>query len=72
VKEWLLFVVKNLVNHPDRVKVEEREENGRLTLVLEVDPEDRGRIIGRQGKTANAIRTLAGASGKSVNIEIAE
>ena len=72
MKEWLLFVVKNLVTHPDRVQVTETEKDGRITLVLEVDPEDRGRVIGRQGKTANAIRTLAGASGKTVNIEIAE
>lgn len=76
MKELLEFLAKSLVTHPDAVKVTQSEREGRVLLRLEVAEEDRGRVIGRSGKTAMAIRTLVGAvaarEGRSVSIEIAE
>ena len=56
------FIAKSLVDNPDKVEV--REVAGEQTAVLElkVAPEDLGKIIGKQGKTAKAIRTILGAA----------
>jgi hypothetical protein len=54
------FIAKALVNNPDEVVVTEFDD-GQL-LELETDDEDRGRVIGRQGRVAKAIRALLGAS----------
>ncbi len=76
MKELLEYLAKSLVTHPDAVRISEVDREGRLTLRLEVADDDRGRVIGRSGKTAMAIRTLVGAvaarEGRSVNVEIAE
>ncbi|HKQ32763.1 MAG TPA: KH domain-containing protein [Thermodesulfobacteriota bacterium] len=60
--ELVAFIAKSLVDSPDRVEV--REVAGEQTAVLElkVAPEDLGKIIGKQGKTAKAIRTILGAA----------
>jgi predicted RNA-binding protein YlqC (UPF0109 family) len=57
------FVVKAIVEHPDEVKVHE-SEGGRdgVLLELETHPDDRGRVIGRQGRVAKAMRALLGVS----------
>lgn len=74
VEELLAFLARSLVNHPERVAVESREEDGTVTLSLEVAPEDLGKVIGRQGRIARAIRTVmkaAGArDGRKVVVEI--
>ena len=54
------FIAKAIVNNPDSVVVSEVDD-GRL-LELETDVEDRGRVIGRQGRVAKAIRAVLGAS----------
>ena len=54
------FIAKAIVNNPDSVVVSEVDD-GRL-LELETDEEDRGRVIGRQGRVAKAIRAVLGAS----------
>ena len=54
------FIAKAIVTDPDSVAVRE-EDNGRL-LELETDSEDRGRVIGRQGRVAKAMRAVLGAS----------
>ena len=54
------FIAKAIVNNPDSVVVSEVDD-GRL-LELETDAEDRGRVIGRQGRVAKAIRAVLGAS----------
>ena len=51
-----------LVEDPDSVQVEEVEENGDLVLEVTVGPEDLGRLIGKGGRVANAIRTVAKAA----------
>ncbi|MDI3280530.1 MAG: KH domain-containing protein [Bacillota bacterium] len=74
MEELLAFLARSLVNHPERVAVESREEDGTVTLSLEVAPEDLGKVIGRQGRIARAIRTVmkaAGArDGRKVVVEI--
>lgn len=63
VEELLAFLARSLVNHPEQVAVESREEGGTITLTLEVAPEDFGKVIGRQGRIARAIRTVMKAAG---------
>lgn len=60
--ELVAYIAKSLVDSPDKVEV--REVAGEQTAVLElkVAPEDLGKIIGKQGKTAKAIRTILGAA----------
>lgn len=53
------FVVKAIVEHPDDVKVNESDDG---LLELETHPDDRGRVIGRQGRVAKAMRALLGVS----------
>ena len=62
LNELVTFIAKSLVDNPDKVEV--REVTGEQTAVLElkVAPEDLGKIIGKQGKTAKAIRTILGAA----------
>lgn len=76
MKEFVEYVVKNLVDNPDKVKI--KEVGGTQTVILElsVDKSDIGKIIGKKGKTINAIRTLlvsvASRAGIRVNLEILE
>jgi len=58
MKELVEFIAKAVVDNPDAVQVTEVNEEGRIILRVEVAEEDRGRIIGRQGRVAEAIRTL--------------
>ncbi len=62
LNELVTYIAKSLVDNPDKVEV--REVAGEQTAVLElkVAPEDLGKIIGKQGKTAKAIRTILGAA----------
>ncbi|HUK14143.1 MAG TPA: KH domain-containing protein [Thermoanaerobaculaceae bacterium] len=66
MKELVEAIAKSLVDHPDQVNV--REVQGEQTTVLElrVATEDLGKVIGKQGKTARAIRTLLAAGGMKI------
>ena len=76
MKEFVAYIVKNLVDNPDKVHI--TEIGGTQTLIIElgVDKSDIGKIIGKKGKTINAIRTLlmsvASRNGIRVNLEIIE
>jgi predicted RNA-binding protein YlqC (UPF0109 family) len=76
MRDLVEFVVRALVSEPDAVRVEELEENGDIVLEVHVAQEDLGRVIGREGRVANAIRTLAKAAatveGGRVMVEIVE
>jgi hypothetical protein len=61
-KELVEFVAKALVDSPDQVHVEAVEDPATTTLKLSVAPGDLGRVIGKQGRTARAIRTLLHAT----------
>ena len=62
-QQFVEYIVKTLVNNPDKVKVDRTVDEKGVLLSLEVDPEDVGRIIGRRGATAQSIRTLLRALG---------
>ena len=74
--ELLSYLARELVDHPDDVRVERVErEDGELLFELHVHPEDVGKVIGKQGRIARALRTVVKASavreGRRVHVEIA-
>jgi len=76
VKELLEFLARSLVDHPDQVKVEETESTSGVVLRLSVAKEDLGKVIGKQGRIARALRTVIKASaikeGKQATVEIVD
>jgi len=70
------YIAKSLVEHPEKVEVRELNRGNHITLELSVDKEDMGRIIGKSGRVANAIRTLlrvaAERDGQQVTLEVVE
>ena len=74
MKELLIYIAQNLVEHPEAVSVTEIAGTGETILELRVDPSDMGKVIGRQGRIAKEIRTLMKAAtakeGKKVSVEI--
>jgi predicted RNA-binding protein YlqC (UPF0109 family) len=76
MKELVETIAKALVDHPEEVRVKSGEGAQVTVLELQVHPEDLGKVIGRQGRTAKAIRTVLGAAGikarKRFTLEILE
>ncbi len=76
MRELVEYLARALVEDPDAVRVEELEEDDATVLELRVAPDDLGRVIGRSGRVANAIRTVAKAAAthedKRVLVEIVE
>ena len=72
--ELVLFIARSLVDKPDAVKVEMREEDDAFVIELTVDPSDVGKVIGKQGRIAKAIRSVVKAAslktGETVMVEI--
>ena len=68
--EFLEYIVKNVVDNPDAVKVTREVDERGVLIVLDVAPEDMGMIIGRQGSTAKAIRTLLRVIGARSNARV--
>jgi len=66
MKQLVENIAKALVDQPDRVQVKEVEGEQTTVLELRVAQEDLGKVIGKQGKTARAIRTLLAAAGMKV------
>jgi uncharacterized protein len=70
------FLARRLVEHEDQVAVDEVEEDGMLVIRLRVAPDDVGRVIGRGGRIARALRTVVRAAGvhgdRRVTLEIVE
>ncbi len=67
MKELVESIARALVDHPDDVKVNSVDGSQVIVLELRVHPEDLGKVIGRQGRTAKAMRTLLGAAGMKVH-----
>jgi uncharacterized protein len=63
VEELVEYLARSLVDRPDEVRVVRTERDGTVVLELHVAPEDVGKVIGRQGRIARALRTLVRASG---------
>ena len=74
--ELLAYLARELVDEPDAVRVDTEERDGALVLVLRVAPDDVGKVIGRQGRIARALRAIVRASGarshRRVVLEILE
>lgn len=75
-KELLEYIVKNLVKNPDKVLVETEEKEEKTVLILKVDSEDMGRIIGKEGRIIRAIREIINAyamkESKKVTVSVEE
>jgi len=77
MKDFLIYLAKSLVRFPDDVTITEKTlSDGAIEYVLRVNPEDMGKIIGRSGRTAQALRQMASAraalDNKRIHVEIAE
>ncbi len=74
--DLLTFLARSLVDEPDQVEVSVTESESRVDLEIQVAPDDIGKVIGRQGRTIRAIRTVMKAAsvktGKRVNVEVAD
>ena len=74
LKQTLCDIVKAIVDDPSNISITESEESGTVNLVLSVAPDDMGKVIGKHGRIAKAIRTVmkaaANADGKKVTVEI--
>ena len=75
-QEFLEYVVKGLVDHPEKVTIDRKVDEMGVLLTLDLHPEDMGKVIGRKGNTAKAIRTLLRVVGMKnnarVNLKITE
>jgi predicted RNA-binding protein YlqC (UPF0109 family) len=65
----LTYLAKSLSNDPDSVEIETEERRNGLRLNLHVAPEDMGRVIGRRGRTAQAIRTMVNVAGAKDGVQ---
>ncbi len=76
MKDLVAVIAKSLVEHPEDVVVDEKQEERQTVLELRVAKDDMGRVIGRQGRIAKAIRTVVKAmavrENKKVTVEIVE
>lgn len=76
MKSLIETIVSALVDHPEEVIVTSKEESDRVVYVLSVHKEDMGKVIGKQGRVAKAIRTVVYAAGssqqKKIYLEISE
>ncbi len=76
MKELIEYIAKSLVDHPEEVQVRESGSGSRVRIELSVTKEDMGRVIGKSGKVANAIRALlrvaAERDGKQATLDVME
>lgn len=74
--EYLAFLVKGIVQHPENVSVVEKQDDMGTLLTVQVDKADMGRVIGKEGNTAYSLRTLCHSYGSNresrVSIKISE
>ena len=70
MKELLIFIAKSLVEHPEAVEVTETEREDSVLLELHVHEDDMGKVIGKQGKIAKAIRSVMKAEAGKRNTKV--
>ncbi len=70
IKEMLTYIVGNLVEKPEEIRINTLENGNSVTLQLRVAAEDMGRVIGRQGRIAKEIRTLIKAMGLREDVRV--
>ena len=66
-REMLTYIVEKLVDHPEEISINELTNEDMITLQLKVNPDDMGKVIGRQGRIAKGIRTLLKSAGLREN-----
>ncbi len=71
MKALLEYIARELVENPDAVEVAEIEDDRGLLLQLKVDPDDMGKVIGKGGRTARAIRTVVKAAAVRADVRAA-
>ena len=69
-KKLIEYIVKSLVEKPESVRIEEKQQDSRIMLDIYVDEKDRGKVIGRGGKTIRSIRVIAGLVYPDANVFI--
>ncbi|HEU0051042.1 MAG TPA: KH domain-containing protein [Patescibacteria group bacterium] len=69
-QEFLEFVVKSIVNHPEDVTIDRTVDERGVLLTLHINPEDMGYVIGREGQTARALRILLKIVGAKANARV--
>ena len=76
MKEILKTIIENLVDDTESIEITEKENNKIIELQVRISKDDMGKVIGKQGKTANAIRTImksvAGKDNKKISIEFVD
>jgi len=68
MKALIEHVAQALVDHPEQVSVAEEEEDDTMSIKLRVAPDDLGKVIGRRGRTASAMRTILAATAAKKNV----
>ena len=71
MKDLVEVIAKSLVDHPEEVVVNQTEESNAILVELKVAPSDMGKVIGRKGRIANAIRTVVKAGALKENKKVA-
>ena len=76
MKEIIEIIARSLVDHPEQIVVDEQQDGDTVTYELRVAADDMGKVIGKQGRIAKALRTVVKAAAtrenKKVNVEIVE
>lgn len=70
MKELLDYIVKQIVNHPDDVLIEENIDGSNINYLLSVNPEDMGMVIGKKGQTIKAIRKILAIRAMIENVRV--
>ena len=70
MKKLIEYVITHLVDHPEKLTITEKIKGTRTELQVRVEKADRGKVIGRQGRVINAMRTLATAAGSKDNSRV--
>lgn len=76
MKKALEYIISQIVENPDKVEINEEEQNGLVNFTIKVDPSDMGKIIGKNGKVIRAIRNVIKISAikqnKKINVSLLE
>jgi uncharacterized protein len=76
MKDTLLYIIQAIVDNPDEVKIEEKDEEGMLQLIVTVAKDDMGKVIGKEGKVIRSIRNIMKIKAMKhdlrINISLAE
>ena len=67
MEELIQYIAAALVDHPDQIRIKETEQDDTIVIELTVAKEDLGKVIGKQGRTARAMRSLLSAAAGKIN-----